>query len=95
MAIKGNPIMENVARLNRTGLNGLTQHGTDGLQTVITSHAWQYMPEHQMPMRLITDPLNARCCKRTVHYLHPFPMHLSICAGLFPGDGAAAHQLYH
>ena len=36
MAIKGNPIMENVSRLNRTGLNGLTQHGTDGLQTVNT-----------------------------------------------------------
>ena len=44
MAIKGNPIMENVSRLNRTGLNGLTQHGTDGLQTVISSHAQYNMP---------------------------------------------------
>ena len=44
MAIKGNPIMENVLRLNRTGLNGLTQHGTDGLQTVKALHAWSIMP---------------------------------------------------
>ena len=34
MAINGNPIMDNVVRLNRTGLNGLSQHGTEGLQTV-------------------------------------------------------------
>ena len=33
-AIQGNPIMDNVARLNKTGLNGLSQCGTDGLQTV-------------------------------------------------------------
>lgn len=33
-AINGDPIMDNVARLNRTGLNGLNQHGTDGLRTV-------------------------------------------------------------
>ncbi|CAL5223885.1 g6478 [Coccomyxa viridis] len=32
-AIQGNPIMDNVARLNKTGLNGLSQCGTDGLQT--------------------------------------------------------------
>lgn len=34
MAINGNPILDNVARINRTGLNGLSQHGLDGLQTV-------------------------------------------------------------
>ena len=37
-AIRGNPIMDNVARLNRTGLNGLSQCGTDGLQTVSLAH---------------------------------------------------------
>lgn len=42
MAIKGNPIMSNIARLNQTGLNGLSQCGTDGLQTV-SSLALQYL----------------------------------------------------
>lgn len=42
MAIKGNPIMSNVARLNQTGLNGLSQCGTDGLQTV-SSFALKYI----------------------------------------------------
>ena len=60
-AIQGNPIMDNVARLNKTGLNGLSQCGTDGLQTVslpTVCHGMQHGvsgPQHTifMAMELI------------------------------------------
>ena len=90
-AIHGNPIMDNIARLNRTGLNGLSQCGTDGLQTVRLAHRMPYArPASSVWMA-------SQCHGEESHtiFSHLLLVSRRCCAGCLPSDDTAANQLHY
>ena len=94
MAIKGNPIMSNVARLNQTGLNGLSQCGTDGLQTV-SSFALKYITCIKAGLYCLYGGLQDNFLGvGSALFLVSSAKRMSCFAGILPSDYPAANQLY-